>query len=130
VGAAIAEANTLKTGLIAMRLGIVLYIIPFFFLFNPVLIMQGPALHILFYFAISLIGLILVAGGLEGYLLRVGILSHWSRPFLVIAGFFIVYPEMITNIIGFFIVLIVLFSELLKKRRRALRANEMTLTLA
>jgi TRAP transporter 4TM/12TM fusion protein len=93
VASPIANATPMKTGWQAMRLGVVLYFIPIFFLFNPALILQGPSLLESFYlFGLCLLGIALIAGGLEGYLLKVGRLSWWSRTLLIIAGFLIAFP--------------------------------------
>lgn len=45
-GAAIAETNAMKTGVTAMKLGIVAFIIPFMFVFEPALLMQGSTTEI------------------------------------------------------------------------------------
>ena len=50
-GAAIAETNAMKTGVTAMKLGIVAFIIPFMFVFEPALLMQGSTTEIATAFA-------------------------------------------------------------------------------
>ena len=92
VGAAIAGASPMKTGMTAMRLGIVIYFIPFFFLFHPSLLLQGSTSDAISYFILCLLGIPLIAAGLEGYLLKIGKLKLWARPLLVIAGLLIAYP--------------------------------------
>jgi len=83
-----------------MRLGIVLVFIPFFFVFNPALILQGSPLETVYLFILCLIGIWILASGLEGYLHKVGRLSLWSRPILIIGGFLIALPGWIETIIG------------------------------
>jgi hypothetical protein len=41
-GAAIARSTPMKTGVQAMRLGIAIYFLPFFFVLNPALVLNGP----------------------------------------------------------------------------------------
>jgi TRAP transporter 4TM/12TM fusion protein len=100
MGAAIAGGRPMKTGFTAMRLAVVLYFVPFFFVFNPPLILEGPISETLYLFALCLLGILILGSGLEGYLLKVGRLDLWSRPFLVAGGFLIAYPGLITTIIG------------------------------
>jgi len=106
VGAAVAGAPPMKTAFTSMRLGVVLYFIPFFFVFNPSLILQGSILETVYLFALCIIGIAVLASGLEGYLMMVGRLPLWSRPLLFIGGFMIAFPGTtpamgwITSIIG------------------------------
>ncbi|MFX1264641.1 MAG: TRAP transporter permease [Promethearchaeota archaeon] len=116
VAAAIAGSNPIKTGFHAMRLGIVIYFIPFFFIFNPALILQGSPLEAFYLFVFCLVGITFIAAGLEGYLLKVGPLRLWLRPPLVVAGFLIAFPEWITAIIGAVLALIIILVSLITKR--------------
>ncbi|MBT4044653.1 MAG: TRAP transporter fused permease subunit [Rhodospirillaceae bacterium] len=70
--ASLAQAKPMRTGFEAMRLGSVIYFIPFFFVLNPALIMQGEWGEIINVFSTAVIGIILLAGALQGYLLGVG----------------------------------------------------------
>ncbi|MBW2609518.1 MAG: TRAP transporter large permease subunit [Deltaproteobacteria bacterium] len=100
IASAVAGSKPLQTGLTCMRLGIVLYFVPFFFVFNPALILQGPLFETIYLIIFCLVGILILAGGLEGYLLWVGKLNIWSRPLLVISGFLIAFPQIPTTIIG------------------------------
>jgi len=93
VAAAVADAPPMKTGFTAMRLAVVLYFIPFFFVYNPSLILQGPLIETLYLFLLCIIGIWILASGLEGYLLKVGRLPFWSRLVLTVAGFGIAFPN-------------------------------------
>jgi len=108
VAAGIAQAPPMKTGFTAMRLAVVLFFIPFFFVLNPALILQGPILETIYLFILCVIGIIILAGGLEGYLLKVGRLSMWSRPLFVIGGFLIALPGWLTSGIGAALVVVVI----------------------
>jgi len=92
VAAGMAKSPPMKTGFTAMRLAVVLYFIPFFFVLNPALILQGPILETVYLFLLCVVGIVILAGGLEGYLLMVGRLTMWSRPLLLISGFLIAFP--------------------------------------
>jgi len=73
--APIAKAAPMQTGFEAMRLGSIIYFIPFFFVFDPAFIWQGPVSQTGLLFTQAAAGIIFVAGGLQGYLLFVGSLG-------------------------------------------------------
>lgn len=108
VAASVAGSSPMKTAVQSMRLGIVIYMVPFFFLFNPSLILQGPILETLYLFSLCLLGIVFIAGGMEGYLVKVGKVPLWARPLLVVAGFLIALPGWMTSIIGAVLALLII----------------------
>ena len=116
LGATIAGAPPMKTGFQAMRLGIVIYFIPFFFVFNPALVLQGSIFETSYLLLLCLLGIILIAGGMEGYLLKIGTVKIWARPLLVIGGILISFPEWNTTFIGAAIALFTIGVILLRRR--------------
>jgi TRAP transporter 4TM/12TM fusion protein len=116
VGANIAGANPMKTAFQSMRLGVVIYFIPFFFIFNPSLILEGHILETVYLFALCLFGIALIAAGLEGYLLKVGKIGLPVRPLFVIAGFLISFPEWKTTAVGAVAFLIAMAITLIRKK--------------
>ncbi len=117
LAAGIARADPMKTAWQAMRLGVVIYFVPFFFVFEPSLVLEGPPLASLYCFTLCLAGIVLIAGGIEGYLLKVGLLSKWARSLLVIAGLLIAFPEWKTTIAGAILAVVVIVSIKLGKLR-------------
>ena len=102
--ASIAGASALSTGFKAMRLGSVIYFIPFFFVLEPALIMSGTLWEILFATAKVAFGIVLIAGALQHYLLGVGFLDRSGssgmagRVLTLVGGGFIALPT--TEVIG------------------------------
>jgi TRAP-type uncharacterized transport system fused permease subunit len=92
VAAGIARSPPMKTGFTAMRLAVVLYFIPFFFVLNPALILQGSILEAIYLFVLCVVGITVLAGGIEGYLVKVGRLGWWARVLLILGGFLIAFP--------------------------------------
>lgn len=96
--ATVAGARPMETGLQAMRLGSVIYFIPFLFVLNPALIMQGPAWEIALVFCQAVLGIILFASAMQGYLIGIGRLGHnrlteaLSRALILIAGLCLALP--------------------------------------
>lgn len=77
--ASVAQASPMRVGFEAMRLGTIIYFVPFFFVFNPALLLQGSALENLQAVSTALVGVALVSAALQGYLVGVGLLgSGWS----------------------------------------------------
>jgi TRAP transporter 4TM/12TM fusion protein len=70
--ASIAGASPLKTGFAAMRLGSVIYVIPFIFVLEPSFILAGTWLQTIQAVAEALLGVWLMAGALQGFLPGVG----------------------------------------------------------
>jgi len=102
LAASIAGAHPMKTGWQSMRLGIVIYIIPFFFVYQPVLILQGGSIPaFLFYFVTCIIGIFFLSGGIEGYTQGIGTLRKSEQVFLFIAGLLIAAPDVTITFIGF-----------------------------
>ncbi|NWN91797.1 TRAP transporter fused permease subunit [Marinobacter adhaerens] len=96
----IAGAKPMKTCFTAMRLGVVIYFVPLFFLFQPALVMQGDLTPLLYVMPSIVIGIMLISGGLEGYLLGVGKTPKLARIPLVAVGFAFSFPGLLTTLIS------------------------------
>tara|TARA_B100000575_G_C22891033_1_gene518558 strand:- start:313 stop:789 length:477 start_codon:yes stop_codon:yes gene_type:complete len=70
--ASVANVSPMRAGMEAMRLGAIIYFVPFFFVFNPALLLQGTLLENLQALSTALIGVALVSAALQGYLIGVG----------------------------------------------------------
>ncbi|MBS3670683.1 TRAP transporter permease [Vreelandella boliviensis] len=96
--ATVAGARPMETGLQAMRLGSVIYFIPFLFVLNPALIMQGAPLVIVAVFIQAVLGIILFASAMQGYLMGVGRLGYGAlqeiiiRALVLVAGLLLALP--------------------------------------
>lgn len=105
VAAGISGGNQLKTGLLAVRLGLVGFLIPFFFLTNPeLLIGVVPDVKIYEYLWIAFTasaGTIALAGGLQNFLLTECNLVE--RILLILVCPMMLYPGITTDIIGMFL---------------------------
>ncbi|SDK87847.1 TRAP transporter, 4TM/12TM fusion protein [Franzmannia pantelleriensis] len=88
--ATVAGARPMATGLQAMRLGSVIYFIPFLFVLNPALIMQGEPLQIGLVFVQALVGIVLFASAMQGYLIGVGRLGVGALYEIVVRGLVLV----------------------------------------
>jgi len=89
--ASLAQANPMRTGFESMKLGTIIYFVPFFFVLDPGLIMQGEPLHILTVFGCAILGVIVLSTSLQGYLYGVGDLTgmgiiQWPIRFALMIG--------------------------------------------
>jgi TRAP transporter 4TM/12TM fusion protein len=91
--ASIAGAKPMTTGFRAMQLGIAAYCIPFFFILQPALLLDGTWIEVCLAFIETLLGIWLIAGAVQGYLQLVGKIS-WksSRLVMGVGGFCIAMP--------------------------------------
>lgn len=96
--ATVAGARPMETGFQAMRLGSVIYFIPFLFVLNPALILQGGWGEISVVLAQALVGVVLIASAMQGYLVFIGDLTRnaflqWPiRLMLILAGIAMAIP--------------------------------------
>jgi TRAP-type uncharacterized transport system fused permease subunit len=88
--ASLAKANPMATGFEAMRLGSIIYFIPFFFVLNPALILHGTLYSIVMVFSTAVVGVVLIAGALQGWVTGIGALGTgpigWIFRLLVASG--------------------------------------------
>jgi TRAP transporter 4TM/12TM fusion protein len=98
--AGIAGAPAMKTGWESMWVGSIIYFLPFFFVLNPALVLQGPSpwLPALGLTLLIIIGTLFICGGIQGYQTGVGDLSRtgwleWPlRVLLVVGGLVLATP--------------------------------------
>ena len=102
--AAIAKSNPNQTGFTSFRMGIVAYIIPFIFLLNPAILLEGSGMNVVLAAATAILGVFCLTGAIEGYLLK-----YWSmvaRVMLGIGALMMMIPGMTTDLIGIGLVVV------------------------
>ena len=95
--ATLANASPMQTGWEATRLGVVIYVVPFFFVLNPALIGQGAPLEVAVAVVSAVLGIWFVASAMQSYLafvgpMRSGPTSMLIRVMLAAAGFIVAAP--------------------------------------
>ena len=113
VAAGIADSSMTKTSLIAMKLGIAGFVLPFFFLNNPVLlygstegVTMGETIRA---FATSCVGVLAMSAGLASlpvckYAAGTTALRIVCRAMLLIGGLLFVNPTLVTDVLGLVII--------------------------
>ena len=100
LAATIAGAGPMRTTFTAVRLGVVIYFVPLFFLFQPALVLQGDLTPLIYVLPSIIAGILLISGGLEGWLLGVGRVRSWLRAPLAAAGFALSFPGLVTTLVA------------------------------
>jgi TRAP transporter 4TM/12TM fusion protein len=96
---AIAGSKPFATGFESMRLAAIAYLVPFFFVFSPVLIWKGSWGEILLAALSATIGTIALGSGMMGYL--IDRLNWFFRLILLVAGLALIKPGLWSDIFGF-----------------------------
>ena len=81
--ASVANVAPMRAGFEAMRLGAIIYFVPFFFVFNPALLLQGSIIENVQAFTTAIFGVALVSGALQGYMIGVGDLGSGIKGLVV-----------------------------------------------
>ena len=118
-GSAIAHSNPLKTGVMATRLAITAFIIPYIFAFNPkMLFIEATTIEVVLIIVTSLVGIFALSAALEGYMFRK--LKFFEIIPLIVGGLLMIYPGHITDAIGFVIVAgITAFQFILSRKKKS-----------
>ena len=115
-GAAIAQANPMKTALTATKLAIGAFIVPYIFALNPaMLLIDTGAGEVILIAITSIVGIFGVSSALEGYLLRD--MPWYQRIMSVVGGLMLIYPGLVTDLIGLGLMAIVVILQIIAKKR-------------
>lgn len=121
VAAGIAKSNQTKTSLIAVKLGITGFILPFFFLNNPILLLGSventPLLVTLRALLTASIGVVSLSAGLEGMLIKK--CSMITRILLMVVGFLAIDPKLQTDLLGIALLALVIIVQKKTKEQEA-----------
>ena len=120
--AGLAKADMWDSGWAAMKIGAAGFIIPFMFVYQPVLLMIGDWLEILWSFATASIGIALFAGGLHGYFLTAA--CHWQRALLIGGGICLVFPGIWTDLFGAGLAAIVIVTQIVERNAASTTAAQ------
>jgi len=116
--AGIAEADPMKLGVNNMRLAAVGFIVPYFAVFQPALILQGSLMESALAFATALIGTFMLAVALEGWFLVIQPL--YLRILWGAAGLSLIIPGIYTDVFGLVVGLLLVLNSFRSKRNHGL----------
>ena len=114
-GAAIAQANPMKTALTATKLAIGAFIVPYIFALNPAMLFIDTSVgEVILICITSLVGMYAVSASLQGYLLDR--MPVWQRIVSVIGGLLLIYPGIVTDTIGLALVAFVVIIQVIGRK--------------
>ncbi len=115
-GAAIAQANPMKSALTATKLAIAAFIVPYVFALNPaMLFIDTTVFEVITICITSLAGIFAVSASLEGWLL-----SHmplYQRALALAGGLMLIYPGLVTDVLGLSLVVLVVLLQIAAKKK-------------
>lgn len=114
-GAGLAGCDPNKTGYKAFRLAFCSFLMPYLFVYDPVLLMEGGVLDILWSLVTALIGAYLLASGFEGFFFRWS-LKWFERPLMILGAVMLIVPGMVTDLVGIAIIVVEFVTEFMFKR--------------
>ena len=115
-GAAIAQANPMKTAITATKLAIGAFIVPYVFALNPaMLLIDTTVLDVVVIVITSMIGIFSVSASLEGYFLSN--MTWYERIMCLAGGLLLIYPGLVTDAIGILLVAVVFVIQLVTKKK-------------
>jgi len=115
-GSAIAHSNPLKTGVMATRLAITAFIIPYIFAFNPkMLFIEATGIEIVVIILTAIIGIFALSAALEGYMFRK--LKFYEIIPLIIGGLLMIYPDNLTSVIGLVVVAVITVLQVIMSKK-------------
>ncbi len=115
-GAAIAQANPMKTAVTATKLAVGAFIVPYVFALNPALLfVDTTAVDVVLIVITSLVGIFGVSASLEGYLVRH--MPWYQRTISLVGGLLLIYPGVTTDVIGISLFAVVLILQLAAKKK-------------
>ena len=124
VAARVANANFWQASLEAVRLGIIAYIIPFFFVYQPALLLKGAWNELLAAVLTALAGVVALSAALSRYFF-VNRISQSEIFLLAVAGLLLMYPGSTSDIVGIALMIPSISRAIItvaKKRRLARKA--------
>lgn len=123
--AGIAKSNAIKTGFIALANAAAGFVVPYMFVYNPYLMLQGDLFHIVVGSVTALIGIIGLAAAVQGYL--VTNLNIIERLLIFTVPFFIIHPSLVSNTAGVLIIIAIFFKQKGFNWKRTQKEGENTL---
>jgi len=97
-----------------MRFSSYLYVMPFMFVYSPILMPNGFTAEVLYCWVILFLSVIPFAAGAMGYLF--GNLNVVQRTLLIVSAFMFIFPSLIADIVGITLTLVVAVPQYLKWR--------------
>lgn len=115
--AGIADGNAMKTGLKGFSFALVGFLVPFVFVYNPAILLQGTVVEIVIATVQMALGTYFLAITVSGFFKRN--LKAWERIALFAAAICLIAPEVISTVIGIVLGLAILSLDSIAAKKAA-----------
>jgi TRAP transporter 4TM/12TM fusion protein len=127
-GSAIAKSDPLKTGIIASKLAIAAFIIPYVFVFNPALLLINTTpIQVVQIVITSILGMVGIGAAMEGYFITNA--NKLERVAFLIGGLMLVDPGAITDVIGLVILGLLFVYQKKKAAKQNIKIEDQNITM-
>ncbi len=115
-GAGIAKADPMKTGLTAFKLALAGLVVPFIYVHNPILLLNGatPIIPTILAVCTALLGVSLLAAATIGYFM--GKMPYWLRGLAMIGAVGLIDPNHITDSIGVGVLILIVVIQIFRRK--------------
>lgn len=97
--AGISGANAMETSVTSFKIGIAAFIVPFMFFYNSAILMDGTAFEIIRASATAIVGVFLLASGVQGWFMGTAI-AWFLRAGLIASALFMIEGGLVSDVIG------------------------------
>src|SRR5690625_2680353 len=110
VACGISQGNWIKTAKTSMLIGFPAFIVPYIFINNQSLLLQGTTATVALNVLTASVGIFVMSGGLMGSFFKK--LNALERTLIVVGGFLLLLPDNLTNYIGLALLLLFIIANI------------------
>ena len=122
-GAAIGQANPMKTAFTATKLAIGAFIVPYVFALNPAMLFIDTTVgEVILICITSLVGIVGVSSALQGYFFHH--MTWYERILCLIGGLLLIYPGLVTDAIGLGLVGVMALLQFITRKKEAIQIEQ------
>ncbi len=119
-GAAIAQANPMKTAITSTKLAIGAFIVPYVFALNPAMLLVNTTVpEVILIVVTALVGIFAVSVATQGWLLHR--VPWWQRLISAAGGLMLIYPGWMTDVIGVVLVVGIFAMQIISRKATEIR---------
>ncbi len=120
-GAAIGQANPMKTAFTSTKLAIGAFIVPYVFALNPAMLFVDTTVwEVILICITSFVGIFAVSSALEGYFLHH--MPWYQRIICVTGGLLLIYPGLVTDLVGLGLVVVIFIAQIATRKKATAKA--------
>jgi TRAP-type uncharacterized transport system fused permease subunit len=119
-GAQVAGANVWKTSILAVKMGVMAYLLPFLIIYAPALVLKGTTGEIIYAVTTTGVGVCLLISGIQGWLIDQQRLPE--RITCILAGLGLIWPLGAIKTVGIVLAILVVVANFVRSYRNRKQA--------